>query len=104
MPRSFRKDIKKLSSEKKKRIYRGLRTKHWILDSKNGGCLIKLDDGSLWHVSSYYTYYSKSWVITDDIIVRNSDNHLFPYLLVNKSRGTTAKAQYIATEVNTSQL
>jgi hypothetical protein len=77
------------------RIYLGSSSGHWISEVTSNGKFIELEDDSLWEVSPLDTIDSSLWLATEDIVVVESKNPLFPYRLINKDQGETVEAKLI---------
>lgn len=76
------------------KVYSDTGSGHWI--SKNtDGIYIKLEDGSLWEVSSFDRIDSRLWLAIDDITVIESDNPYYPYTLINTDEGEEADAKLL---------
>jgi hypothetical protein len=75
-------------------IYYDVGSRHWI--SKNyDGKYIQLEDGSLWEISDFDVIDTRLWLSADDVIVVESDNPSYPYLLINTDDKTKAEAKLI---------
>lgn len=67
---------------------------HWV--SKNyEGKYIELEDGSLWEISDLDQIDTQLWLDMDDIVVVESSNPFYPYLLINTDDKTKAEAKLI---------
>jgi len=77
-------------------VYTGMGSGHWILENVNGGELIKLEDRSLWEISPIDRIYSMLWLPVSKITVIESQNPLYPYVLINGSDGKKVEAKLIA--------
>lgn len=69
---------------------------HWVSKKIDSGKYIKLEDGSLWEISPLDKINTILWLTLDDITVIESDNLLYPYILVNTDDDETAEAKLIA--------
>lgn len=73
-------------------VYLGVGAGHWIQKVIDRGEYIKLEDGSLWAISTLDRIDTCIWLPIDDITVIENDSGLYPYKLVNTDRGETAEA------------
>lgn len=71
--------------------YAGVGEKHWIKENTRNGQFIRLEDDSLWEVSALDRINSSLWLPTDNILVVESKNPLYPYKLVAKRDTAEAK-------------
>jgi hypothetical protein len=69
---------------------------HWISEKIDQGKYIQLEDNSLWEISSLDRYKTSIWLSMDHITVIESENILYPYILVNTSQGETAEAKFVS--------
>ena len=69
---------------------------HWMSKKIDGGRFIKLEDGSLWEISSIDRINTMLWLVTEEITVIESSNPLYPYKLINNDSGDTAEAKLIS--------
>lgn len=81
------------SSEK---TYARVGSGHWVSQKIDGGRFIKLEDGSLWEVSSIDRINTMLWLVTENITIIESGNPLYPYKLINSDSGNTAEAKLIS--------
>ena len=76
--------------------YAGVGGGHWVSKKIDGGRFIKLEDGSLWEISSIDRINTMLWLVTEEITVIESGNPLYPYKLINSDSGDTAEAKLIS--------
>jgi hypothetical protein len=76
-------------------VYVGSSTGHWISEVSSNGKYVELEDGSLWEVDPVDAIVSSLWLPTEDIVVVESRDAVYPYRLVNKDQGETVKARLI---------
>ena len=55
---------------------------HWIREKIDSGRFFQLEDGSLWQVNPLNRLNAVFWLPLDDIIVSESENPYYPYLLI----------------------
>ncbi len=67
---------------------------HWVSNNFDGK-YIELEDGSLWEISDYDQVDTQMWQDMDDIVVAESNNPFYPYLLINTSDRTKAEAKLV---------
>lgn len=77
-------------------IYIGLGSGHWVSKKIDSGKYIKLEDGSLWEISSIDKIYTMLWLTTENITVVESKNPLYPYNLINTDSKDAAEAKLIS--------
>ena len=75
--------------------YAGAGAGHWVKDKIDDGAMIRLDDGSLWEISSVDKINTELWLTTEDITITESKNPSYPYTLVNTSSKDSAEAKLI---------
>ncbi|KYH31130.1 copper amine oxidase N-terminal domain-containing protein [Neomoorella mulderi] len=75
--------------------YKGLGSGHWISENSDGK-YIKLEDGSLWEISSFDQIDTRFWLTTDDITVIENNNPFYPYLLINTDEAEEAEAKLLS--------
>jgi len=76
--------------------YAGVGGGHWVSKKIDGGKFLKLEDGSLWEISPIDRINTSLWLITEEIIVIESGNPLYPYKLINSDSGNAAEAKLIS--------
>lgn len=69
---------------------------HWISDNIDSGRFLKLQDGSLWEVSSVDTIDSTLWLPLSQIVITESQNPAWPHLLINTDDGEAIEAKFVA--------
>ena len=75
--------------------YYGEGTGHWVLENIDSSKFIKLEDGSLWEISSLDKIEAMLWLVTEEITVVESNNPLYSYKLINTDTGESAEAKLI---------
>jgi hypothetical protein len=75
----------------KSQRYSGVGQRHWVKERIDRGAYIKLEDGSLWQVSPLDKLNTMLWLPTDDVIVIEGSNPLYPYKLVGERDAAEAK-------------
>lgn len=75
--------------------YAGVGGGHWVKEVADSGALVILEDGSMWDVSPLDRIYTTLWLATEDIIVLESDDPLYPYKLVNTDDKETVEVKYL---------
>lgn len=77
-------------------LYTNTGTGHWVSENMNGE-FIKLEDGSLWEIDSYYRVDTTLWLVTDDIVVKEHKlvGGKMTYLLINTNNKEKAEAVFI---------
>lgn len=78
------------------KIYNNLGSGHWIKENIDRGKFILLEDHSLWQVDPLDDITSWLWLRMADITVTESDDIVYPYLLVNTEDGEAVKAKLIS--------
>lgn len=76
---------------KKSSVYPGVGQKHWVREKIDNGALIKLEDGSLWQISPFDRINTMLWLPIDDVIVIESKNPHYPYMLIGERDTAEAK-------------
>ena len=76
--------------------YTGAAKGHWISEKIDGGRIIKLEDGSLWEISSLDRIDTMLWLVTESITVIGSTNPFYPYYLLNTSTEDLVEAKLIS--------
>ena len=64
-------------------VYSGVGESHTLDTVGADGEILKLDDGSIWQVSSVDQVDTSLWLATEDILVIDSKNPSYPYLRIN---------------------
>ena len=77
-------------------LYLSLGDGHWVSKIMERGKYIKLEDGSLWEVSSIDRIDSSLWLITESITVVDNSNALYPYRLINTDSGDAVEAKLLS--------
>jgi hypothetical protein len=76
--------------------YQGVGGGHWVSKKLDGGRMIRLEDDSLWEISSLDRINSMLWLTTERVTVIESDaSPGYPYKLVNEDSGNTAAAKRV---------
>lgn len=83
LPKSLKHKIEELQMEQKKLIDAKGSDDHWIQKVIDNGKFILLEDNSLWEVSSIDIIYSSLWLPISNIIIVESKNPEYPYILIN---------------------
>ncbi|MBF0279643.1 MAG: hypothetical protein HQM13_17725 [SAR324 cluster bacterium] len=68
---------------------------HWIMEKLEGGRFIKLEDDSLWEISSYGRSNSQLWLPYEEVFILETDDDEYPYQIMNKINEDTASAKLI---------
>lgn len=76
--------------------YSGMSGRHRVSKNIDGGKFIKLEDGSLWEISPIFISFIRFWLVTQEIIVIENDNPLYPYKLINSDSNDWAEAKFIS--------
>lgn len=69
---------------------------HWVSKNIDTGKFIKLEDGSLWEISPIDKINSMLWLPISNIMVIESKNPLYPYLLINTDDGEKVEAKLLS--------
>jgi hypothetical protein len=78
------------------KLYIGVGGGHWITEVSGSGKIIELEDGSTWRVSPLDEITSALWLHVTDIIVKESRDPFYAYLLINKDDGEKVHAKLIS--------
>jgi hypothetical protein len=68
---------------------------HWISDNIESGRFLKLQDDSLWEVNSSNGVNSRSWPSLSAVVVAESQDPSYPYLLINTDEGEVVEAKVL---------
>jgi len=89
--------IKLFSSENAEKSFTEIGTRRWIKEKIDGGRYLLLDDNSLWEISSMSKLNTFLWMPMEDVyIIKNGNNSLYPYKLINEDSDETADAKLIS--------
>jgi hypothetical protein len=77
-------------------LYVGGTGGHWIESVSGDGEIIKLEDGSVWEVEAVDQADSAVWVPVSDVVVVDSRDPLYPYLLINKDENEKVHAKLLS--------
>jgi len=75
--------------------YNGSGEGHWIAENIDFGRFIKLEDGSLWEISPLDIIYTGIWLVISDIVIFESNDPNYPYILINTEDVEKANAKLI---------
>lgn len=75
--------------------YSGTSSGHWLKEKLDGGKMIRLEDSSIWEISTIDKINTMLWLPIDEITIIESKNPMYPYSLVNSSQKNSAEAKYI---------
>jgi len=78
-------------------VYAGVGGGHWIIENRDCGTYIILEDGSLWQIDPRDQIDAMLWLPTSDITVTESTSGFpgYDYLLINTDDGEKAHAKYM---------
>ena len=76
--------------------YGGTGSGHWVSKNIDSGKLIKLEDGSLWEISSIDRINTMLWLATEQITITKSGNSPYPYKLINVDQENAAEAKLVS--------
>lgn len=77
-------------------IYIGVDDVHWIYDVEDDGRIVILEDSSRWEVSILDRVHVMLWLPTANITVKDGDDPIYPYLLINTDENETANAKLLS--------
>jgi|SRR5579862_7437952 len=78
-----------------RRVYLDVGSEHWISKVIGDGEYVKLEDGSLWEISSVDRINSMLWLPVETVHVVTSSSSLSGYKIVNTDAGDSADATFV---------
>jgi len=76
-------------------VYLDVGSEHWISKVIGDGEYVKLEDGSLWEISSVDRINSMLWLPVETVHVVTSSSSLSGYKIVNTDAGDSADATFV---------
>ena len=77
--------------------YRGLSGVHWVVETRERGRFVGLEDGSLWEISPVYLTDTMMWLVGQKIKVTETADPRYRYNLANRNKNTTVEAKLVST-------
>ena len=69
---------------------------HWVRENIDSGKYLKLQDHSLWEVHSSSVANARLWHYLSGVVVTESENSSYPFLLINTDAGEVVEAKLLA--------
>jgi exosome complex RNA-binding protein Rrp42 (RNase PH superfamily) len=83
-------------TEEPKRFYEvSANKRHLIVSNASFGEYIILDDGSEWEISPLDNYTAMTWQNNQAVVVILSSDPDYPYLIINRDKGTMIEAKLV---------
>jgi hypothetical protein len=83
-------------TEEPKRYYEvDANNRHRIVSNASFGEYIVLDDGSEWEISPLDNNTAMTWQVNHAVVVTLSSNDEYPYLIINREKGTMVEAKLV---------
>lgn len=66
---------------------------HYVVENLHNGSYIRLDDGNIYAISPDDIQTSSMWILPFPLVIEESNDPDYPYLLVNENTGSSVKAK-----------
>ena len=77
--------------------YDGLLAEHWVVEIRERGRFVGLEDGSLWEISPAYHTDTMVWLVGQKITVTQTASPQYRYNLANREKNLTVEAKLVST-------